>query len=114
METKTSNSNTATAQGYKIKVEIETKVPESFFQIFASIGFWNQQGADIYEQNRKGKMGTKASQELSRKIDYKEFILDNLLGDLRTILDGKGFKSGRGGSHLWVSNDKNERILFIY
>lgn len=97
-----------------IKVEIESKVPDKFFQIFASIGFWNQEGQRVYDANKKGLMGSKVTQEAARKETFESYILDCLSVDIATVLEGTEFKSGKGGSHLWVSDKDNKRMLFIH
>ncbi len=99
----------------KLIVEIEKKVPPQFFQIFASIGFWNEEGEKTYILNLEGKIGNAFTQTQARKLKYEEFILNCLISDINMLTkDLTGFKFGKAGSHIWVSNDKNERILFIH
>lgn len=98
----------------KIKVEIEKRIPEKFFQVLASVGFWNEQGENVYQKNREGKMGSKFTQQEANKLKYEDFVLNSLICDVKTVLEGTEFKFGKGGSHIWISNDKNERMIFIH
>ena len=98
----------------KIKVEIETRIPEKFFQVLASIGFWNEQGEDVYQKNRDGKLGSKFTQDEANKLSYEDFVLNSLVCDVQTILENTEFKFGKGGSHIWISNKENQRMVFIY
>src|SRR6185369_4331780 len=97
-----------------LKVEIETKVPSNFFQIFASIGFWNAEGKTVYEANKAGTMGSQFTQEQAKKLQYQDFVFNSLLTDIQTILEKTDFKFGKAGSHIWVSDKDNKRILFIH
>ncbi len=97
-----------------IKVEIESKVPDKFFQIFASIGFWNQEGQKVYDANKKGLLGSKVTQEAARKETFENYILNCLSIDISTVLRDTEYKCGKGGSHLWVSNNDDKRMLFIH
>ena len=104
----------------QLSVTIESKLPAELFQVLASIGFWNTEGFRTYELNKKGELGSKASQDLARKLTYESFILDCLYADINCFATGsgkywvEGYKFGKGGSHIWVSNQNNERVLFIH
>ena len=103
----------------KLQVTVEKRIPTSIIQIFASIGFWNERGESIFQDNKDGKLGSKKSQEFARQTDYDTFILTSIMYDIDTIISADdqkkhGLKCGKGGSHVWVSNKDNERILFLY
>jgi hypothetical protein len=104
-----------------IKVEIEKRLPSELFQVLACIGFWNEQGANVYEMNKAGKMGGKTSQEEARKLPYETFCLNSLINEIRTFAESKeqkywptGYKAGKAGDHIWVSDANNIRVLFIH
>lgn len=97
-----------------LQVTIESNIPVSFFQVINSIGFWNKQGRKIYESNRNGTMGSSFTQEQAKKESYETFVFTNLLTDIQTLLEKTEFKFGKAGSHIWISNEKNERLLMIY
>lgn len=98
--------------------EIENKIVPELFNVFGCIGFWNKEGQNIYEMNKAGKMGGKFSQEQARKLPYTDFVLESLAHELNTLQSGeswpKGWKAGKGGSHLWVSAPNNDRAIFIH
>lgn len=98
-----------------LKTIIEHRVPASFFQIFASVGFWNERGTEFFEANKNGTMGSKFTQTKAREEGKEAFILNSLLCDVQTILkEQPEFKCGKSGSHIWVSNEKNERLILIH
>lgn len=105
----------------KLKTEIESRIPDELLHVFKCIGFWNEQGLNIYEQNKAGKTGSKFTQDEARKVTFETFIFNCLLSDLKQLSEStstgywpKGFKYGKGGSHIWISNPENERTLFIH
>jgi len=108
-----------------LKIEIEKRLPPeaNLWQVFASVGFWNENGQRVYDENRAGKMGSKFTQGEAKRLSFEEFVLNSLNSDIETLksstrLPNKywepGFTHGKGGSHIWVSNPKNERVLFIH
>jgi hypothetical protein len=104
-----------------LKIEIEKRLPSQLFHVLACCGFWNEQGKNVYEKNKAGEMGGKYSQEQARKLSYNDFCLNSLLSEIKTFAESTGegywvdgYKYGKGGSHIWVSNAQNERILFIH
>jgi hypothetical protein len=103
-----------------LKLEIERKLPEQLFQILASIGYWNQNGFQIWMDNKAGKLGSKESQQFAKKVPQDSFVLDCLYSDINCFANGngkywvEGYKFGKGGSHIWVSDENNERVLFIH
>lgn len=102
-----------------LQVNIERKLPEQLFQTLASIGFWNAEGRQIYEKNKKGQLGNEKTQAFAKKVPYESFIIDCLYKDISTFANGtgkywpEGYKFGKGGSHIWISEPNNERVLFI-
>lgn len=97
-----------------LKTVIESKIPQSFFQIFASIGFWNEEGKKVCEGNKSGTMGSQKTQEFARKETYEEFILNSLLCDITILLENTDFKFGKTGSHIYISDKENKRLLLIH
>ncbi len=106
-----------------IKVEIEKRLPSeaNFWQVFASVGFWNENGQKAYDDNRAGKMGSKFTQDAARSRPIEEWVLNSLYHDIETLSSNgvppywePGWKFGRGGNHIWIANQKNERVVFIH
>lgn len=104
-----------------LKLEIESRMPRELVHICQSIGFWNEDGDRVYRLNQAKEMGDKFTQEQARKLSYEEYTINSLLSDLKIFSESKepgywpkGYKYGRGGSHIWVSNENNQRVLFIH
>ena len=102
-----------------LQTTIERRLPKELFHVLASIGFWNEQGQQVYEQNKAGKMGSKFTQGEANKLPYTDFCFNSLLSEIESFSQSSehwpaGYKYGKGGSHIWVSNPKNERVLFIH
>lgn len=93
---------------------IEKRIPESFIQIFASVGFWNAEGQDVYKSNKAGTMGSKTTQDEANSKTFEAFVLDCLFLDCKTILSNTEFKCGRSGNHVWVSTEDNDRLILIH
>jgi hypothetical protein len=74
-----------------INVIIENKIGDSkpLFNCLASVGFWNGNGFE--------------------GLNIKEILLK----EFEQHLKNTSFKCGFGGSHLWVSNQENKRLLLI-
>ena len=105
----------------KLKLIIESRLPDELLHIIKSIGFFNEQGVDIYEKNKAGTMGNKFTQEEAKKLTFENFIFNLLLSDLKTFSQSEskqywpeGFKYGKSGSHIWVCNASNDRVLLIH
>ena len=103
----------------KLIVEIEKKITPELFNVFGCVGFWNDEGQNVYEMNKAGKMGSKFSQSQANKLPYEDFVLESLGHEIiETLQNGetwpKGWKAGKGGSHIWVSSPDNERRIFIH
>jgi hypothetical protein len=102
-----------------VNVIIEKRIPDELTTLFQCVGFWNEQGKDLYEMNKQGKMGSKRTQELARSMSYHDFILDMLISDIEIVHDNPkkwpvGYIYGRSGSHIWVSDSQNARVLLIH
>jgi hypothetical protein len=99
----------------QLKVIIESTIPQEFFQIFASIGYWNMHGERVVRENKAGTLGSAATQKDARTQTYEDFVMGCLLIDIQTTLQKHPqFKSGKSGSHIWVSNEQNKRMLLIH
>lgn len=87
--------------------------------LFGCVGFWNKNGLNVWEENKAGRMGSKQTQEMARKLSYEDYILHNLAKDystLKTFTDKSSILIfGRSGSHIWISlKEDNKRLIFIH
>ena len=100
-------------------VEIETKIGglENFnYQtIFSCVGFWNKEGKDIYEKNKKGELGTAFTNEKANKLTYEEYILECLYNDYKVIdmFKTTEYTFGKGSSHIWIHSTKFDKRLML-
>jgi hypothetical protein len=104
----------------KLIVVIESKLHEKLFQALACVGFWNQEGEKVYGENRAGRMGNAFTQKEARRLSNEDFVMNSLIHDLKTLEEGngelwpEGFAAGKSGSHIWIHNEKNERVILIH
>lgn len=90
--------------------------------IEGSIKFWNNNGKDVYNDNRSetGKLGNKETKAYARKTQYDDWLLEMMMIDCRTFCNGSNdrqinlkFESGRTRSHVWV-HVNDDRKMMIY
>lgn len=63
---------------------------------------------------KKSAATKKLCKALEHLADNTTPTIDNVLSCFEAVcLFGSGLKTGRGGSHVWVSNAKNERLLIV-
>jgi hypothetical protein len=86
-----------------------------FYSILDCIGFWNTNGKKIQEDNIAGKYGSPRSQQEARECTLEMWLLNSILYDVESLIadrEGK-YKCGKGGSHVWISDNNNERLALI-
>lgn len=98
-----------------MNILIEKKVDAALLPIFQCIGFWNEEGLAVYQQNKERKLGTPSSQEEAQSMGFLPWRLKMLYYDCESLLKDKPFVFGLAGSHLFVSHaETNERIIMVY
>ena len=102
---------THTMNSLKITVEKSVKNTEEISKLINEIAFWNKNGQNIFDENKAGTMGDKSSQELAKNSPIELFVLNTVAAELKTLLPS--FKTGRGGSHIWICEFENERNILI-
>jgi len=108
----------------EMKVEKDSKFVENYVtkHILKCVNFYNIDlgGKFVHENNISGKWGSKEQNELAKKTDREDFLLDCVLSDCKVFCESDGarqigskFECGRTRSHVWVRID-GERVLMIY
>lgn len=88
--------------------------------IVKCVGFWNREGDKAIQNNISGKWGDKETQEMAKKMQADDFLLEMLLRDCRGFVNsdfaknsGDKYECGRVRSHVWVHINDN-RVLMLY
>lgn len=87
------------------------ELPAELNDLMSCIPFWNKEGARCYSMNCEEKQG--------RKIQtYEDWILSMMLADCKSMILGRTnplpYSFDKSGSHVWVHNADNERILMFH
>ena len=97
-----------------LKLQIEKRIPDQLTEIIHCIAFWNTNGQRIFSENKAGNLGDKGTQQFAKDTPFEDWLIEMIKCDCITYTKDKGYKAGRGGSHVWVSDSNNERILMIF
>lgn len=80
-------------------------LPPELNEIVHCLSFWNQEGKECYDINRKGQES------------YADFILRCVAADCRALIQpySERFLTGNGGNHVWVADGVTKgRLLIIH
>jgi len=77
--------------------------------------FFNRSGEYIYEQNKAGTLGSETTQQAAKNTPFNTWLLEMILSDCQTVIEGKPqYITGKGGSHVWLSDaETKERLIII-
>lgn len=101
----------------KLNIEKGSEFTKDFATavMVGSVDFWNKNGKEIYEDNKRGdNLGNTETNEYARKTKYDDWLNEMIYIDCKGICKGKEYNCGRTRSHVWVHNGNNERVLMIY
>jgi len=112
---------TATAD---MKVQKDSKFVENYVtkNLLESVAFWNRDtgGKFAHEKNLTGEWGSKENNDLARKTNREDFLLELFLSDCKVFCNsnwakesGIKFECGRTRSHVWVHMN-DERVLMVH
>lgn len=100
----------------RMNSEEEKKQNNAIAFVMQCVGFWNVEGAQVHQMNCERRLGTPTTQEMAIRLPFDSWMLEMLIIDIRAHIAESyaGWKAGRAGSHIWISDAKtNERIFFI-
>lgn len=102
---------------FSLKLLIENKIKGKRTMqegiLIDSVQFWNKEGEKVYKANLEGSLGDKETNDYAKATPYKEWLLEMILGDARTLL-GKfeNYEVGRTSSHTWVQKEGKRILMF--
>ena len=47
-------------------------------------------------------------------IYFNPMSIDEMTENISRCIIGRGYKCGHGGSHVWISDEKNNRVAVLY
>ena len=96
---------------YTVEGKIETTILN---KIVSSVNFWNTEGKEIIEKNKKGFLGDFDTQLFCSNNNYKDVILQFIMQDIKILTSSSQLKTGKGGNHVWIYDpNKDKRIMIL-
>lgn len=75
--------------------------------------YWINNINRIYAQNKKGILGDKETQILANKLTKNQFLFEMFKSDMVSVF-GENYLIKICGSHLFVKDKNDKRILIAY